>query len=245
MWYRYKDAFSLRDKIGTCPNIEVDIDVTDKTPFFIKPYHVREEDKSKLNKDMNGLLYLGTLKEGFSAYFSPVMLISWKVPKDKRVVTDFRHLNRRIANNNLAYPLLQDTFFCVEVVLDVRFYQCWMRKTHSIIYCGILSYFGSVSYLYQRTPIGLNISPSIWQSYINAILDCQQGRKYCKAIMDDLLFFMPTKKSHIAKLEDLLKVLLKYGLKISPKKCQLFRIKSQYMGNTIFIKDRNVCVKPL
>ena len=41
--------------------------------------------------------------------------------------------------------------------------------------------------------------------------------------MDDLLLFTPTKKSHIAKLEDLLKALLKNGLKISPKKWQLFR----------------------
>ena len=45
MIYKYKDAFSLRDEIGTCPNVEIDIDVMDKTPFFIRPYHVREEDK--------------------------------------------------------------------------------------------------------------------------------------------------------------------------------------------------------
>ena len=54
--------------------------------------------------------------------------------------------------------------------------------------------------------------------------------------MDDLLLFTPTKKSQI-KLEDLLKVPLKNGLKISPKKCQLFRKELQYMGNTIFIQD--------
>ena len=90
--------------------------------------------------------------------------------------------------------------------------------------------------------MGLNISPSIWQSYINAILDCLKSRKYCEAIMDNLLF-TPTKKSHIAKLEDLLKALLKSGLKVSPKKCQLFRKELQYMGNTIFIKDKRICVK--
>ena len=84
-------------------------------------------------------------------------------------------------------------------------------------YCGILPYFGSTSYLYQRMPMGLNISPSIWQSYINAILDCLQTRNYCKAIMDDLLLFTPTKKCHIAKLEDLLKTLLKIGLTILTK----------------------------
>ena len=63
--------------------------------------------------------------------------------------------------------------------------------------------------------------------------------------MDNLLLFTPTKKAHIAKLEDLLKALLKNRLKISPKKCQLFKIKVQYMGNTVFIKERRVCVKLL
>ena len=33
--YKYKDAFSLRDEIGLCPNIEIEIDITDKSPFFI------------------------------------------------------------------------------------------------------------------------------------------------------------------------------------------------------------------
>ena len=46
----------------------------------------------------------------FSAYASPVMLISRKITHDKRAMTDFRHLNMRIAKNNLAYPLLKDTF---------------------------------------------------------------------------------------------------------------------------------------
>ena len=50
MLYKYKEAFSLRDEIGTCPNIEVGIDVTDKSPFFIRPYHVREEDKKVIDK---------------------------------------------------------------------------------------------------------------------------------------------------------------------------------------------------
>ena len=45
MIYEYRRVFSLRDEIGTCPNIQIYIDVTDKTPFFIRPYHVREEDK--------------------------------------------------------------------------------------------------------------------------------------------------------------------------------------------------------
>ena len=110
MLFKYREAFSLRDEIGTCPNIEVEIDVKDKSPFFIRPYQVREEDKVFIDKEMKRLCYMGILKERFSAYSSPVMLISRKLTKDKRVVTDFRHLNVRIEKNNLAYPLFRDTF---------------------------------------------------------------------------------------------------------------------------------------
>ena len=49
----------------------------------------------------------------------------------------------------------------------------------------------------------------------------------------------------MSKLEDLLKALLRNGLKISPKKCQLFRKSLHYMGNEIFNQNRKVCVQPL
>ena len=114
MLYKYEEAFSLRDEIGTCPNIEVEIDITDRSPFFIRPYHVKEEDKALIDKEMKCLCYLGILKEGLLAYSSPVMLISRKLAQDKRIVTDFRHLNVSIAKNNLAYPLLKDTFSFLE-----------------------------------------------------------------------------------------------------------------------------------
>ena len=174
-------------------------------------------------------MLLRYIKEGFSAYSSQVMLISRKVTQDKRVVTDFRYFSVRIAKNNLAYPLLTDTFLVLgsprcEVlsVLDLKdAFHSLRLSENSKRFCGILPYFGTASYLYQRMSMGLNISPSIWQSYINTILNCLHIRKYCKAIMDDLLLFTLTKKSHIAKLEDLLKVLLKNHFKISHKKCQL------------------------
>ena len=110
MLNKFKDAFSVRNEISYLPNVEVEIEITDKSPFFIRPYHLKEEDKSILHKKMKTLFYLGILKEGFSAYSSQVMLISRKVTKDKRVIRDFRHLNMRKARNNLAYQLLKDTF---------------------------------------------------------------------------------------------------------------------------------------
>ena len=129
-----------------------------KSPFFIRPYHVREEDKAIIHKEMKRLCYMAILKEGFSAYSSPVMLISRKLTKDKRVVTDFRHLNVRIAKNNLVYPLVRDMFSVLgnskcEVlkVLDLKnAFHSLRLSENSKKCCGILPYFGSSSYLYQK-----------------------------------------------------------------------------------------------
>ena len=68
--HRYKEVFSLKDEIGTCPNIEVEIDITDKLPFFLRSYHVREEDKNLIDKEMKHFCYLDILKEGISPYSS-------------------------------------------------------------------------------------------------------------------------------------------------------------------------------
>ena len=97
---------------------------------------------------------------------------------------DFRHLNMRIAKNNVAYPLLRDTFTLlgsskceVMLVLDLKdaFHSLRLLEK-SKKYCSMLPYFGSASYLYQRMPTGLNVSPPIWQSYINTIwIVCKGG----------------------------------------------------------------------
>ena len=77
-----------------------------------------------IDKEIKYLCHSGILKEGFCQYSSPVMLISRKLTQDKRVVMDFRHLNVRIAKNNLAYPL--EIHFWFWVIQNVKFFQCWI-----------------------------------------------------------------------------------------------------------------------
>ena len=164
-------------------------------------------------------------KKGFSPYSSPVMLISQKIMQDKRVETDFRHLNIRIVKNNLAYPLVRDTFSFLgnskcEVLLVLRSKRC---ISCIMAFRGFKKVLQNITIFWEclifisKNAHGLNISPSIWQLYINAILGCLQSRKHCKAIMDDLLLFTPTKRAHMAKLEDLLQHYLRTDLKYLQK----------------------------
>ena len=43
--YEHKAVFSLHDEIGQCPNIKIDIEVIDKSPFFVRPFPISEKDE--------------------------------------------------------------------------------------------------------------------------------------------------------------------------------------------------------
>ena len=51
-----RDVFSIRDEIGTCPQIQVHLKLCDKSPFFIHPYPIREEQKQVVKREVDRLV---------------------------------------------------------------------------------------------------------------------------------------------------------------------------------------------
>ena len=82
---QFTDVFSLRDEIGTFPFIEVHLKLKDETPFFVRPYPKREEQKKVIQKEMDRLEHLGIIRKGLSGYSSPVVLVKWKIQNLYRV----------------------------------------------------------------------------------------------------------------------------------------------------------------
>ena len=227
---KYKAAFSLRDEIGECPNIKIDIDVIDDTPFFVRPFPISEEDKPIMDKQMQRLVSLKILSKNTTSHTSPVMLITRKVTKDKRPVVDFRLLNTRIKRHNTATPLLRDIYqmlgkaqstvlSCVD--LKDAFHSLKLTD-RAKDFCGILPYFGSPNYRYEVMPMGLSISPCKWIQYIGYVMEKMPHPENYIAIMDDLLVHS-RESEHMDRVLDMLKALVEHGLKLSPKKCQFFR----------------------
>ena len=52
MILKYRDAFSLRDEIGKCPNLAADIKVIDESPFFVRPFPLSQTDKPFMDKQI-------------------------------------------------------------------------------------------------------------------------------------------------------------------------------------------------
>ena len=170
----------------------------------------------------------------------------------KRPVVDFRLLNTRIIRRNTSTPLLRDIFIILaraqcEVLSCVDLKEAF----HSVPltpeakeFCGILPYFGSPHYRYEVLPMGLAISPQIWIDYIENILCGMDNKQDFIAIMDDLLIH-GLKENHLNRLETLFEAMIKHGLKLSPKKCQLFMKHLVYMGNVFHIDGSTISITPL
>ena len=249
---KHKKAFSLRDEIGHCPNIKIDIDVIDESPFFVRHFPISEDDKPIMDWQMQRLVSLGILTRNTTSHTSPVMLITRKVTRDKRPVVDFRLLNTRIRRHNTATPLLRDIYqmlgksqseilSCVD--LKDAFHSLKLTDKAKD-YCGILPYFGSPHFRYEVMPMGLSISPCKWIQYIGVVMEGMSHPQNYIAIMDDLLVHS-MKKNHMDRISDMLKALISHGLKLSPKKCQFFMEELVYMGNVFKIGKYGVSISPI
>ena len=56
---KYREAFSFKDEIGTCPNTEIDLKITEN----------QRRNKPTIDKEMQRLVHLGILKQDVSIYF--------------------------------------------------------------------------------------------------------------------------------------------------------------------------------
>ena len=248
----YKKAFSLRDEIGKCPDIKVNIEVNDPSTFFVRPFPIAEEDKPLMDKCMQKLVSLGILTKNSTTHTSPVMLVARKGNERKRPVVDFRLLNTRTVRRNTSTPLLRDIFIMLgraqcEVLSCVDLKEAFHSlplSPEAKEFCGILPYFGSPHFRYEVLPMGLAISPQVWIDYIENILCGMTDKQDYIAIMDDLLIH-GLKGNHLDRLEALFKAMIKHGLKLSPKKCQLFMKHLTYMGNAFHINGSTISITPL
>ena len=59
----HKKAFSLHDEISKCPNVTLNIDVIDDSPFYVCPFPISEQDKPLMDKQMDRLVSLSILSE--------------------------------------------------------------------------------------------------------------------------------------------------------------------------------------
>ena len=226
----------------------------DETPFFVQPYPIREVQKKVIQKEMDRLEHLGIIRKGLTGYSSLVVRVKRKNQNSYRVCSDFQILNYKLLKINHAFPLVQDCTGqlgkskCDNMsTIDLRdaFHTLRLTKTPQK-YCGITPHYGSPTYHYLLMSMGMSVSLQIWQQFVDLVFqdDIIKRKQNFDVIMDDT-FIHSTKEEHMDDLMDLFKVLPKYGLKISPHKCQFIKKKIVYTGLEFQVKNSKVCYTPL
>ena len=203
---------------------------------------------------MDRLEHLGIIRKGLTGYSSPVVLVKWKNQYLYQVCSDFRILNEKLVKINHAFPLVRD---CMEQLgrkkchylstIDLRdAFHTLQLALSSQKYCGITPYYGSPTYYYLRMGMGMSVSPQIWQQFVDLVFqdDLIKRKQNFDVIMDDTFIHL-TAEEHMDDLMDLFKVLRKYGLILSPHKCQFFKKKIVYMRLEFQIQGDKVCYTPL
>lgn len=96
----YLDCFG--NKLGRTHLIQHDIELTTEVPFSSKAYRMSPRQLDIMKAEVKRMLRLGVIKEGYSEYCSPLMLV--EVPgKDPRPCVDYRKLNA--ITKDQVYPL--------------------------------------------------------------------------------------------------------------------------------------------
>ena len=171
-----------------------------------------------------------------------------------RVCSNFCILNEKLVKINHAFPLVRD---CIEQLgrkkchylstIDLRdAFLTLQLALSSQKYCGITPYYRSPTYHYLCMGMGMSVSSQIWQQFVDLVFQDNliKHKENFDIIMDDT-FIHSTAEEHMDDLMDLFKVLRKYGLKLSPHKCQFFKKKIVYMGLEFQMQGDKVCYTPL
>lgn len=220
---KYEKLFE--GKLGEWPDEEISVELTpDAVPYHCgKPIRIPHVHLQTLQKEVQRLVDIGVLEVVDGAKAGP-----WCAPsfitrkKDDRVrfITDYRELNKRIRRKPWPMPhiadMLQDIGKYKHVTaldLSMGYYHFRLDDKTSDLSTFMLP-FGL--YKYRRLPMGLSISPDIFQERMAKLFG---DLPWVKVYIDDLLIFSDgSYKDHMRKVDKVLERLKSKNLAVNALK---------------------------
>lgn len=232
---RYVDSFARDTKdLGCTDLIEMHIRTNTNEPVYCKPYRLSHKENEIVNEKIKDLLDAGIIRESFSEYASPVVLIK-KKGGDYRLCIDYRALNARTVKDRYPLPHIEDQVSrlsgkCFFTALDLAqgYYQVPIN-VESINKTAFVTPSGQYEFL--KMPFGLANAPAVFSRLIQMTLG-----KVCKDIalyLDDVMIPTLTVEEGLSLLERVLQLLSEANLKLNLKKCSFLKSTVTYLGHEI------------
>ena len=233
----HNNVFSLDEyDVGVCRDIEHEINLTDDKPVTLPYKRVPPKQWNEVREYLRKVMEKNIIRESCSPYASPVVLAR-KAIGELHLCVDYRKLNAKTSKHAYPLPKIDDALESLKgakyfSTLDLAhgFHQIRVRekdiqKTAFRVGTGGL-------YEFVRMPFGLCNAPATFMR----MMDKAFGDENFQTILiylDDILIPAKSFTEMLSRLDMVFNRLEKFGLKVKPEKCHLFKPKIRFLGHVV------------
>ena len=231
---KYGDLF--KDELGTIKSFQAELHVNPEVrPKFFKPRSVPYALREPIEEELDRLEREGIIdKVTHSEWATPLVAVP-KPDGRVRLCGDFKvTVNPSLSVDQYPLPKVEDLLATLAngkkfTKLDLT--QAYLQLAlhpESKKYCTRNTHRGL--YQFNRLPFGIASAPAQFQKVMDTIL---QGVPGAMCYIDDILITGAANEEHLQNLEEVLRRLQTYGIRMKRSKCYFMRDSVAYLGHVV------------
>ena len=237
---KYGDVFAKnKTDLGRATDVKHHIETGDEKPFKHKPRRLPMGKFEAMRDQVKALHEIGVIRPSTSNWGSNVLLVK-KKDGSWRMCIDYRELNAKTKNiDPYILPRIDDTleslggakYFCTLDLIS-GYHQVELTEESKCKTAFLTPRLNPSQWEYNTMPFGINGGPSTFQRVIDRVL---RGLEYkiAMAYLDDIIVYGKDHRECCERLAMVFDRLRAANLKLKPSKCELFKLKTIYLGHVI------------